>query len=1185
MEALTILKNVSGKSLSVEERTELSVQLAEAMLIDSSDYLTPYELKQMAMLHRLSQDLKGKLFTTSMTDECFRVNRKKRIAEHIVFLLKQLGVPKYLDFKSKLELICFKYFGVVFSEALIPLVKKAIHRETERVILPGESQVLKQHLLRRKNEGVTTNLNHLGEAILGEEDAKKRMKSYCDDLSKPEVEYISVKISTLYSQISTLATDECIAILKDRLKVLYRLAIQHQVVSSSSETRSKFINLDMEEYRDLHLTIRLFKEVLSENEFKYLKAGIVLQAYLPDSYEVLVELTEWAKKRVSEGGAPIKVRIVKGANLAMEKIEASLKGWPQAPFGTKIEVDSHYRKMIHFALSKENAPFVQIGVASHNLFDIANALLLRSEQCIEAYVNFEMLEGMADHLRLVVQQLSGDMVLYCPAAEQKDFLNAIAYLIRRLDENTAPDNFLKHLFEMKPYSKNFQEQAEFFRKGCQRISSLRSSLKRIQNRNVVSLLNIKGTFENSIDTDFSLIQNLKWAGEIYKKIQYPKWERVKSCINGIDIETDRVRYCICPDTSKSFSEVCLVNAEGIEKAITCAENTFVEWNEVALDNRIKIIETFAQYLHENRRELIEMMMIETGKVLYEADVEVSEAIDFCLYYSRSMKQWSSEKTLLLSGIGPVLVTPPWNFPCAIPVGGIVSGLVTGNSVIFKPAPEASCVGALIVKYAYLAGVPKNVLQYLNCQDEPEGSLLIKDSRIKGCILTGATETARKFMTLNPRLNLLAETGGKNGIYLSDLSDRDLAIKDIVHSAFAHAGQKCSACSLLFLHETIYEDKEFLVTLRDAAASLKVGLVSSPSTFVNPLIHPPVQKLKDGLLCLEEGETWLLKPEASSLTPHLWSPGIKIGVKKGSKSFKTEFFGPVLSIVKVRGVKEAVSLSNSLSYGLTAGIHSLDETEKKYWLENIEVGNAYLNRGITGAIVHRQPFGGVKSSSFGRGLKAGGPNYLVQLMHIKEKQCQKYNIPMGIMPKLDAFHQILIKKKGNRYKTFFNAYVYYVRAYNEMHLFQDHSNIRGQENYTLYKCVKKCRVFIQTHNSELDYIRVLTALMILNVEFDIIISPEYKNELFDEISNRYKLKIIRCAENHFYKNLLKQEEGVNRFIGSLTDKVKEEAAKLFIYVQGLPVYQFGKLELLNYLYAMTVSDQFHRYGSLGKKKHN
>ena len=387
----------------------------------------------------------------------------------------------------------------------------------------------------------------------------------------------------------------------------------------------------------------------------------------------------------------------------------------------------------------------------------------------------------------------------------------------------------------------------------------------------------------------------------------------------------------------------------------------------------------AHALRKSRADLIGAMVADTGKIISEADVEVSEAIDFAEYYRRNAVEVHALHDIEWQAKGVILVAPPWNFPCSIPAGGILAALAAGNSVIFKPAPEAVFVGWILAQAFWEAGVPQDLLQFFTCADEPVGSSLIQDPRIDSIVLTGATATARLFLEKRPGLDLSAETGGKNAMIITALADRDLAIKDLLQSAFGHSGQKCSACSLAICEAEVYDDPHFRQALCEAAASLCVGSPWNLTTKVNPLIRIPNSILMKGLTTLEAGEEWLLAPKADPHNPQLWSPGIKLGVTPESFTYRNELFGPVLGVMRADNLAHALHLANGTPYGLTAGLHSLDEREHMYWIEHIEAGNCYINRGITGAIVQRQPFGGCKQSSFGPGAKAGGP----QLYHAND----------------------------------------------------------------------------------------------------------------------------------------------------------------------------------------------------------
>ena len=382
-------------------------------------------------------------------------------------------------------------------------------------------------------------------------------------------------------------------------------------------------------------------------------------------------------------------------------------------------------------------------------------------------------------------------------------------------------------------------------------------------------------------------------------------------------------------------------------------------------------------MEAGRFETLAALIHEGKKAVWEGDGEISEAVDFARYYA----SYRPQPTLRAKALGTIVVAPPWNFPYAIPCGGVLAALMAGNSVILKPAPETVSIGWRLAQQLWDAGVPRDVLQFFPCADGETGKQLITAPDVAAVILTGAWETARMFQTWRPSLRLVAETSGKNAIVVTGQADRDLAIKDLVKSAFGHSGQKCSAASLGILEAEIYDDPTFRRQLRDAAASLPVGPATNPASVITPLIREPSPALLRALTKLDPGEDWLLEPRPVNGDACLWTPGIRLGVKPWSWFHRTECFGPVLGLMRTADLDEAIRFQNAPEYGLTGGIHSLDETEVARWTSRVQVGNAYINRPITGAIVQRQPFGGWKRSSIGPGAKAGGPNYVAQFAAI------------------------------------------------------------------------------------------------------------------------------------------------------------------------------------------------------------
>ncbi len=632
--------------------------------------------------------------------------------------------------------------------------------------------------------------------------------------------------------------------------------------------------------------------------------------------------------------------------------------------------------------------------------------------------------------------------------------------------------------------------------------------------------------------------------------------------------------------SKPLYQYSLADSVQVEMAIQSANFSSEEWRKVSLEERIELLVAIAHQLRLHRDRLIGSMIADTGKIVTEADAEISEAIDFAEYYARNIKEICAFEDLSFEPKGTVLVAPPWNFPCSIPTGGIVAALATGNVVLFKPATEAILVGWELVQILWKAGIPKDVLQFVTCFDEPVGSELIKDPRIHCIILTGATATAKHFMKMRPGVDLIAETGGKNAIIVTSLSDRDLAIKDLVYSAFGHAGQKCSACSLAVLEKEVYDDLHFRQQLKDAAASLKVGASWDLSTKINPLIHIPNQTLLKALTQLEEGEEWLLVPKQDKCNPNLWSPGIKLGVKPGSYTHQTEFFGPVLGIMRAENLDEAIQYVNSTTYGLTSGIQSLDDREQNRWLEQVEAGNYYVNRGITGAIVERQPFGGFKESSFGRGAKAGGPNYLTQLMKIKQKMLPGDREPLPrILSSLDSFiRNTLPSEEYDLWKASSESYSYYWSHYFSKE--HDPSKRLGQDNFLQYHPYPGNVLCIQRHDSPVDIFRSISACLIVKGSLQIF---GLKDKAITSFLKDARFPGLTVAEEEIERWLPRVKEPYKlrlRYISQPHDSIYQISAMISCFVNAVPILANGRFELLNYLREKSVSIDYHRYGNLG-----
>jgi len=966
------------------ERAKRAVELAESLLREARAGQTAEERARAERLARLMEDPRGKELTIALTDQCFRSRRPARIADQLHYLLERYGAPRFMEWWERIGLTLGAVMGHYLPSLVVPPIVARLRHETESLILPGEDADLRSYLAERRADGIRLNLNQLGEAILGEEEAARRLEAYLALLARDDVEYISVKVSSVSSQLELSAFRDTVEVVKDRLRALYRQALAHHYQHPDGRVTSKFVNLDMEEYRDLDLTVTAFQEVLGEDEFMALPAGIVLQAYLPESHRVQRALVAWAVARRARGGAPIKLRVVKGANLAMERIEADLHGWPQAPFTRKVEVDANFKRMIEYGCRPEHARAVHLGIASHNLFDVAHGLVLREELGVEEWVEFEMLEGMANHQARVVQARAGGLLLYAPVVRAEDFHSAIAYLVRRLDENTAPDNFLRHVFGLEPGSPDWDLERDRFLGAFDLVDGLPDAPRRTQDRGaeVVSKPaagDLSAPFVNEPDTDWAVAANREWIERIRAEWRERPVEPVPLQIGGeLVVGAARVDARDRSHPGRVAYRHALADRAQVGQALDAARAAQPAWGGRPAAERRRLLDAAGAALARRRGDLVGAMIVDGAKTAPEADPEVSEAVDFARYYARALGAGDVMDGCRLEPLGVVVVAPPWNFPLSIPAGGVLAALAAGNAVLLKPALEAVLVGWHLANALWEAGIPREVLQFVPCLDDEVGRALITDPRVDAVILTGSVETARRFLEWRPELRLFAETSGKNAIIVTALADRDQAVRDLVRSAFGHNGQKCSAASLAICLAEVYDDPAFRRQLRDAAASLAVGSAWEPASRVTPLTQSPGPALRRALTTLDPGEEWLLEPRSPSREAPLWSPGIKLGVRRGSFLHRTECFGPVLGLMRAADLDEAIELANDQPFGLTSGIESLDDREVARWLDRLEAGNLYVNRAITGAIVGRQSFGGWKASSVGPGAKAGGPNYVLQL---------------------------------------------------------------------------------------------------------------------------------------------------------------------------------------------------------------
>ncbi len=1046
-------------------------------------------------------DRPGTAFAMRFVDRVIRPEDPSVSAGQLASLVAEAELPGFLSQPDRLLLRAGAWLGRRFPGVVMPLARRRMRSLVGHLVVDADPGRLGAHLRERSEAGFSLNVNMLGEAVLGDAEAQRRRREVLETLAQPDVDYVSVKVSAVVSQLNAWDFDGSLERVVEALRPLLRTAAATVPVT--------FINLDMEEYHDLELTTAAFRALLEEPGFEGVDAGIVLQAYLPDCFGALRELVDWHNGLVAAGrrSGEIKIRLVKGANLAMERVEAAMRGWPQAPYGSKAETDASYKRCLDWVLTCERTSSVRIGVASHNLFDVAWADLLAARRGVRGRVEFEMLEGMAPTEAERLRADGRGVLLYTPAVAEKDFDVAIAYLFRRLEENASDENFIHHLFGLRPGTVAFEAEADKFRAAVAERWTVDAGPRRRQDRGrAIEPADPGAGFFNEPETDPALAANRVWAQQIVSR----RWSRPATAITTEMIEVDRV--------------------------VGAAVEAQPGWAAHSPTERRGLLWRVADEMARRRGDLVAAMVHEGHKTIAEADPEVSEAIDFARWYGDRALDLAGTDLARFEPFGVVLVVPPWNFPVAIPSGGTFAALAAGNAVILKPAPETPGCAEIVAECCWAAGVPRGAVSFVRTPDDAAGCHLVAHPDVDAVILTGAYDTARMFLSWNPQMRLLAETSGKNSMVITPNADIDLAVADLVASAFGHSGQKCSAASLAICVGETYHSLRLRRQLTDAVASLRVGPSRDLATTMGPVIAPPEGKLLRALTRLDEGETWLVEPRR--LNDQTWTPGVRLGARPGSWFHHTECFGPVLGLMRADTLTDAIAIQNSTAYGLTGGIHTLDPAEIRQWTDTVEVGNAYINRPTTGAIVRRQPFGGWKQSSVGPGTKAGGPNYLAQLG-------TWHPVHTGLSDD-EWLHTARTSDD-----TAWHA---------EFEVEHDPSGLFCESNIFRYRPLPRVALRAEADAAPREVARVRAAARRCDVT---LIESHAAEENANDFAARLKALSVQRV----------------RVVGTCNHQIRAAANEVGIHIADDPVTAEGRIELLHYLREQTVTRTLHRYGNL------
>jgi RHH-type transcriptional regulator, proline utilization regulon repressor / proline dehydrogenase / delta 1-pyrroline-5-carboxylate dehydrogenase len=855
-------------------------------------------------------------------------------------------------------------------------------------------------LRKRQAQKIGFTVDVLGEAVVSEAEADEYSARYADLLEKlaretrdwtdplgknaelfPVVN-LSVKISALYSQMSPAALADAIAHLGTKLRPLLRRARQ----------LGAFINIDMESYALKNTTLELFKTILTEAEFKdWPHAGIVIQAYLRDSEGDLRDLIEWGCAR----GTRFAVRLVKGAYWDYETTKSGQNGSNPPVFLQKPESDANFEKLTRLLF--ENNSVVTPAFGSHNVRSIAHAQAVADELGIDrSRFEFQLLYGMAGPIKRALVEMGYRVREYCPIGE---LLPGMAYLVRRLLENTSNEGFLRAKFaENVPAKELLRDPKELIKPNgpSQPGSSVTISAENRGKKNGASLDTTAGdSFRNAPLVSFIYKDSQDKMQSALREVRKRLGEKHPLYIGGEKIWTDNLTPSVNPaEPTEIVGYGTEAGVDEAERAVKAARAAFEKWRWTPFEERAQLLERAADILERRRYELSAVEVFEVGKPWSEADADIREAIDFCRFYGQQMRRLGRPKlTQQVPGEesyhhywprGVVFVIAPWNFPMAILCGMASAGVVTGNAVIMKPSEQSIICGAMLMQVFEEAGVPPGVLNFLSGHGSVIGAHLVDHKDVDLIAFTGSREVGLKIwesagITRPGQRELkrvICEMGGKNAMIVDADTDLDETIMYSIYSAFGFQGQKCSALSRLILLEENYD--RVMERLIPAAASLRIGNPEQPGIMVGPVIDEPAYRRILEYIEIGKKEAKLAY-QAKEVPPHGYfvPPTIFTDVKPNMRIAREEIFGPVLSVLKVRDLDEALEVANGTDYALTGGFFSRSPDNIERIKARLEAGNVYINRSCTGAIVGRHPFGGFKMS--GSGTKAGGEDYLLHFL--------------------------------------------------------------------------------------------------------------------------------------------------------------------------------------------------------------
>ncbi|WP_306535390.1 L-glutamate gamma-semialdehyde dehydrogenase [Geobacter sp.] len=944
----------------------------------------------------------GKAMDWSMQNEQFKIQMfrfvdvfpslttSRLLTEHIrEYFGNEEAMPPFMSTGAKVAGMLGSFGVAVLNKVLTSNIE-----EMARQFIVGETtKEAVKNLEKLRKDGFAAVVDVLGEATLSEEEAEAYTNTYLELLEAlkkeqgswkglpgkggdPNLDWghapkvnVAVKPTALYCLANPQDFEGSVVAILNRMRRIFQKVVE----------LNGFLCIDMESYRHKEIILEVFRRLKLEYR-DYPHLGIVLQAYLKDTDKDLDDLLAWAKEQKVQ----ISIRLVKGAYWDYETVKAKQNDWDIPVWTIKAESDAAFERQARRIL--ENHPICHFACASHNIRSISAVMEMAKELNVpdERY-EFQVLYGMAEPVRKGILKVAGRIRLYAPYG---NMVPGMGYLVRRLLENTANESFLRQSFAEDAQIERLLEDPVVT---AERERAARAAKPKKERKGPGGL----PAFYNEAMVDFTRADHRAAFPNAIAQVRTQLGKTYPLFINGKEIRTTDLIPTVNPNRpSEVLGQICQAGTKEVGDAIAAAKAAFPAWRDTDPRTRAEYLLKAAQATRKRAFELSAWQILEIGKQWDQAYADVTEAIDFLEYYAREMIRLGEPQRVghapgelnhyFYEPKGVAAVIAPWNFPLAISMGMASAAIVTGNCVVFKPSGITSIIGWHLVELFREAGLPEGVFNYTPGRGSVMGDYLVDHPDVSLIAFTGSMETGLRIIERAARVHpgqanvkkIICEMGGKNAIIIDDDADLDEAVPHVLYSAFGFQGQKCSACSRVIVLDAVYD--KFIERLVSMARATKIGPSEDPAHYMGAVADDKARKSIREYIEIGKKEGHLLYESPVPAGEVYYVPMTIIGgIRPEHRIAQEEIFGPVLAVMRARDFDEAINWANSTKFALTGGIFSRSPEHLAKARREFRVGNLYINRNNTGALVERQPFGGSRMS--GVGTKAGGPDYLLHFM--------------------------------------------------------------------------------------------------------------------------------------------------------------------------------------------------------------